>query len=73
MLLLAIYSLGLGVPFLATSLAVDRFFAAFKKIRRYYKVIEVVAGCLMVIIGVLIFTDRFSIITRALTPYLPTF
>jgi len=73
MLLLAVYSLGLGVPFLATSLAVDRFFDAFKRIRRYYKAIEVVAGVMMIVIGVLIFTDRFSIITRALTPYLPTF
>ena len=54
-------------------LRVDRFFAAFKKIRRHYQVIEIVAGCLMIIIGVLIFSDRFSIITRALTPYLPTF
>ena len=73
MLLLAVYSLGLGVPFLITSLAVDRFFAAFKRIRRHYKAIEVVAGLLMIVIGVLIFSDRFSVITRALTPYLPTF
>jgi cytochrome c-type biogenesis protein len=73
MLLLAVYSLGLGVPFLLASLAVDRFFVAFKKIRRHYKVIEVVAGSLMIVVGVLLFTDRFSVITRALTPYLPTF
>jgi cytochrome c-type biogenesis protein len=73
MLLLAIYSLGLGVPFLLASVALDRFFAAFKKIRRHYKAIEIVAGCLMIAIGVLLFTDRFSIISRALTPYLPTF
>jgi cytochrome c-type biogenesis protein len=72
-LLLSVYSLGLGVPFLATSLAINRFFAAFKRVRKYYRIIEIVAGLLMVIIGALIVSDRFSLITRALQPYLPTF
>jgi cytochrome c-type biogenesis protein len=71
--LLAVYSLGLGIPFLLTSLAVDKFFAAFAKIRRHYKAIEMTAGALMIIVGVLIFTDRFTLIAQYLTPYLPTF
>jgi cytochrome c-type biogenesis protein len=70
--LLAVYSLGLGVPFLMTALAIDRFFAAFARIRRHYHAIEVASGLLLVVIGVLIFTDRFTIIARWLTPYLPT-
>ena len=32
--LLAVYSLGLGIPFLLTSLAINQFFAAAKKIRK---------------------------------------
>jgi cytochrome c-type biogenesis protein len=71
--LLSVYSLGLGVPFLATSLAVNRFFAAFRRVRKYYRMIEIVAGLLMVVIGVLLVLDRFSLIVRALQPYLPTF
>ena len=71
--LLAIYSAGLGVPFLITALAVDRFFAAFARIRRYYRTIEIVSGALLVVIGVLIFTDRFTVIARWLEPYLPTY
>jgi cytochrome c-type biogenesis protein len=71
--LLAVYSLGLGVPFLATSLAVDRFFGAFKRVRKYYRVIEILAGLLMIVIGILLVFDRFSLIVRALQPYLPTF
>lgn len=71
--LLAVYSLGLGVPFLLTSLMVNQFFKAFAKIRRHYRLIEVTAGVLMVTVGVLIFTNRFTIITQYLTPYLPTF
>ena len=71
--LLAVYSLGLGVPFLITALAINQFFAAFARIRRHYHAIEVVSGCCCVAIGVLIFTDQFTIIARWLTPYLPTF
>lgn len=71
--LLAVYSLGLGIPFLLTSLAVDRFFAAFARIRRHYHAIEMTAGALMIVVGVLIFTDRFTLIAQFLTPYLPTF
>jgi cytochrome c-type biogenesis protein len=72
-LLLAVYSAGLGIPFLLTSLAVNQFFAAFAKIRRYYHAIEVASGALLVAIGVLIFTNRFTLIAQYLTPYLPTF
>jgi cytochrome c-type biogenesis protein len=71
--LLSAYSLGLGVPFLATALAIDRFFAAFAKIRRHYHKIEVVSGVLLIVIGVLIFTNRFTVIAQWLTPYLPVY
>jgi cytochrome c-type biogenesis protein len=69
--LLSVYSLGLAIPFLLTALAINQFFIAFKKIRRYYHAIEIVSGLLMVIVGVLIFTNRFTIIAQWLTPYLP--
>jgi cytochrome c-type biogenesis protein len=71
--LLAVYSAGLGVPFLLTALAIDRFFEAFAKIRRHYRTIEIVSGALLIVIGFLIFTNRFTIIARWLTPYLPMF
>ena len=72
-LLLAIYSLGLGIPFLLTSLAIDRFFSAAKRIRRHYHAIEVASGALLIAIGVLILTGQLTIIVRYLQPYLPTF
>jgi cytochrome c-type biogenesis protein len=71
--LLSAYSLGLGVPFLATAVAIDRFFAAFAKIRKHYHKVEVVSGVLLVIIGLLIFTNRFTVIAQWLTPYLPVY
>lgn len=72
-LLLAVYSAGLGVPFFLTSLAIDKFFAASSRVRRYYRAIEIVAGVLLILLGVLMFTGRFTLIIRWLQPYLPTF
>jgi len=71
--LLAVYSLGLGIPFLLTSLAINQFFNAAKRIRKHYHAIEVASGALLIIIGVLIVTGQLTIITRYLQPYLPTF
>jgi cytochrome c-type biogenesis protein len=71
--LLAVYSLGLGIPFLLTSLAIDRFFAVTARIRRHYHTIEVVSGALLVLIGLLIFTGQLTVIVRYLQPYLPVF
>jgi cytochrome c-type biogenesis protein len=70
--LLAVYSLGLGIPFVLTSIAIDRFFAATARVRRYYHAIELSAGALLVVIGLLIFFNQFTIIARYLEPYLPT-
>lgn len=71
--LLATYSLGLGVPFLASALAIDRFFGAMGRIRRHYHKVEIVSGALLIAIGLLIFTNRFTIIAQWLTPYLPVY
>jgi cytochrome c-type biogenesis protein len=71
--LLAVYSLGLGVPFIATSLAINQFFAASARIRKHYHAIEVTSGVLLVLVGILIFTNRFTIIAQYLSPFLPTF
>ena len=70
--MLAVYSLGLGVPFLLTSLAINKFFSASQRIRRHYHTIELVSGALLVAIGLLLFTNQMTVITRYLTPYLPT-
>jgi len=71
--LLAAYSLGLGVPFLLTALAIDRFFAAFARIRRHYHAIEIVSGLLLIGIGALMLLNRLTLITNFLAPYLPAF
>jgi cytochrome c-type biogenesis protein len=71
--LLGAYSLGLGIPFLLTSVAINQFFAATKRIRKHYHAIEVISGGLLIAIGVLIFTNQFTVIVRYLQPYLPVY
>jgi len=71
--LLAVYSLGLGIPFLITSLAINQFFTFSKRVRRYYHAIEVASGALLIAIGVLILTGQLTLITRYLQPYLPVY
>jgi cytochrome c-type biogenesis protein len=71
--LLAVYSLGLGIPFLLTAMAINQFFAASARIRKYYHAIEIVSGALIVVIGLLIFFNQFTLITQYLDPYLPKF
>lgn len=71
--LLAIYSAGLGIPFMLTALAMNHFFRASARIRRHYHAIEVTSGALLIAIGLLIFTNQFTVIARFLEPYLPTY
>jgi cytochrome c-type biogenesis protein len=56
--LLAVYSLGLAVPFLLTAVAFTRATTAFAWIRRHYAVINAFAGVLLIAIGVLVFTGE---------------
>ena len=71
--LLAVYSAGLGIPFLLTSMALSRFFSFTSRIRKHYHAIEMVSGGLLVTIGVLIFTGQLTVIVRYLQPYLPVY
>jgi cytochrome c-type biogenesis protein len=66
-LLLLMYSLGLGLPFLLVGLGVQRLMGAFAWIQRNYRWFAGVSGTLMVIIGVLVATNRW---VRVLAPLL---
>jgi cytochrome c-type biogenesis protein len=62
-LLLAIYSAGLAVPFLLTSLGVDRFLAFYSRFRRHLHTVEVLSGVLLIAIGLLILTRHFTMLS----------
>jgi cytochrome c-type biogenesis protein len=61
--LLAIYSLGLAVPFLLTSLGIDRFLAFYGRFRRHLHAVEVASGVLLIVIGALFVTRHFSVLS----------
>jgi cytochrome c-type biogenesis protein len=63
-LLLACYSAGLGVPFLVTGLLAAEATALFKKFNRALPVLETATGALLVVAGILIFTDRFTVFNQ---------
>ena len=58
--LLAVYSLGLAVPFLLTSLGVNRFLAFYSRFRRHLHTVEVISGVFLIIFGLLIATNNFT-------------
>jgi cytochrome c-type biogenesis protein len=58
-LLLGFYSLGLGIPFLISAIAVQSFFDYFKKIRAYIPAITKGSGIFLVLVGALIFSGYF--------------
>jgi len=69
--LLGAYALGLALPFLLTAVALDRFLMWFQRFRPYMVWVERVAGALLIVLGVLLVTDRFTLLAgylRALTP-----
>jgi len=71
--LLFVYSLGLAVPFLLSALALDAFLRAFARFRRFLPVIQVAAGVLLVILGLLLMTGTFSALSGYLTRFTPSF
>ncbi len=56
--LLAVYSAGLAIPFLATALAFTRMTTAFAFVKRHYPVIMAAGGVILIAMGILIWTDE---------------
>src|SRR6202051_4174001 len=62
--LLAIYSMGLAVPFLLTALGVERFLKFYSRFRAHMHAIEVASGALLGGLGVFLVVGRFNIISN---------
>ncbi|MGI9666709.1 MAG: cytochrome c biogenesis CcdA family protein [Acidimicrobiia bacterium] len=60
MLVLLFYSIGLGIPFLLTSLLLAKAFSAFNWVKRYLTQITVVSGLLLAFFGILMITGRIT-------------
>lgn len=70
-ILLSVYSLGLGLPFLLTAICANTFMDFFSKIKRYFTVVEMFSGAFLVLVGFLIFTNQFTILAGKLAEWFP--
>ena len=60
--LLFIYSLGLGMPLILTAWSVNKFLKFFNRYKKFIRFGELVAGILLIAIGILIFSNRLSLL-----------
>ena len=66
-ILLGIYSLGLAVPFLITSLGIQRFLKFYSRFRSHMHALEVASGALLIALGILLVFGRFTILSGYLS------
>src|SRR5260370_22830686 len=70
---MTVYGAGLAVPFLLTALALDRFLVWFQRFRPYLVWVERIAGILLILLGLLLLTDRFTLLASWLQSLTPEF
>jgi cytochrome c-type biogenesis protein len=66
-ILLGVYSLGLAVPFLLTSLLMERFLKFYSRFRSHMHALEVASGGLLIALGVLLVMGKFTVISSWLS------
>jgi cytochrome c-type biogenesis protein len=71
MWLLLAYSLGLAVPFLLAAVAIERFLDFFTRMKRQMNWITRTSGVLMILVGILMVTNYFTILASVLQQYTP--
>ncbi|TWJ32541.1 cytochrome c biogenesis CcdA family protein [Geobacter argillaceus] len=62
--LLLVYSLGLAIPFLLASLAMHQFMVFFNRFKKHIRIMEVITGVFLVVVGIMIFSNSLSVVQR---------
>jgi cytochrome c-type biogenesis protein len=70
-ILLLVYAMGLGLPFILTGLATGWSLSFFDRIKKHFKAVEIAAGVLLVVMGVLIFMNRLGYLSGYLMKLFP--
>lgn len=65
--MLLLYSLGLGIPFIASAILIEKLKSAFEFIKRHYKIINIISGLFLIIIGLLMATGYMGYFLSLLT------
>lgn len=66
-LLLAVYSAGLAVPFLLTALGLGQFLRFYKNFRKHLHAVEVLSGALLLFVGMLVFFNKLTWLSGKIT------
>lgn len=62
--LLAVYSLGMAVPFVLTALFIERFLRFYGRFRKHLHALEIASGGLLIVLGVLLVFGKFTLLSR---------
>jgi cytochrome c-type biogenesis protein len=65
--LLAVYSAGLGVPFLLAGWSIEFFFRTFRRMKGWFRWVEIGSGVLLIAVGLLVATDKLSALNSYFT------
>lgn len=66
LLMLLCYSLGLGIPFFMSALLIDKLKSTFNFIKQNYKIINIISGSLLILVGILMMTGTLGILLNLL-------
>ena len=66
-LLLAVYSAGLAIPFLLTALGISQFMIFYRNFRKYLHAVELFSGALLLFVGGLVFVNKLTWLSSKLT------
>lgn len=62
MVLLTFYSLGLGIPFILSAIAISAFLSSFSWLKKYLRTIQITSGIILVIMGILLIMDKLTML-----------
>lgn len=62
--LLIVYSLGMGIPFILTGVFIDKILKVTKNIMKYGNIISIITGILIIILGILVFFNKLTILNQ---------
>lgn len=65
--MLLVYSLGLGIPFILSALLIDTLKGTFNFIKRNYKIINIISGTILIVIGIMMMTGYLNRVLSLLT------
>lgn len=70
-LLLFVYAMGLGIPFILTGMATGWSLSVFDRVKKHFRAVEATAGVLLIVMGVLIYMNRLGFLSGVIINLFP--